>query len=804
MHRDTGTEASNASLLIIKDLRPTDCRRDDDLWACAETCPAKIRSGAARRKHTSASGTCRNHGMWPAERFRLKCLKNYAKALQEQVLRLNRYLFGVHQKVLGVFRGDPMEMLAVAHTEQGRSTAERYESLIRIANSIRAQQDPQELFGVLVDELSQVIQFDGIAQFDESSNKINWHLGGGCRKRDHGPSETDREETLASWVYRHQETVVLASLDGENRFPASIPIMREAGIHSVCAFPLTTAHRRLGSLIIASIHRNAYSDDEVRFCGLVADQIALAMDDAINFRASQRAQERLELLLDLTNRAVSNLNLRAVLREISAHIRRVMQCDGVGIDLPSPEDGKLRIYALDFPDAPVQIEEGYEPTADDKTSAVRVFRSGEPQILSHKEILEDGLDHFGIRSLAHVPLKGRSEIIGVLSLGSRRDDAFCPDDVSFLHKIAHQVAIAVENARVFGEVSDLKDKLAQEKLYLEDEIRSELKFEEIIGKSEVLRQVLEQIETVAPTDSTVLIYGETGSGKELIARAVHNLSARKSNAFVKLNCAAIPTGLLESELFGHEKGAFTGAISQRVGRFELAHRGTMFLDEIGEIPLELQPKLLRVLQEREFERLGSTRTLRTDARLIAATNRDLEALVNEQKFRSDLYYRLNVFPVRVPSLRERPEDIPLLVRHFVQQFTRQLGKTIDAIPAETMSALIRYPWPGNIRELQNVIERAAILTNGPVLTVRSEDLRAPNQAPASATVAARNGVPAPSAGNIRESLEEAERQQILAALEKSNWIVAGPDGAAARLGMKRSTLQSRMQKLGIRVTRSGV
>lgn len=695
-------------------------------------------------------------------------------------------------------------MLEVAHAEPEQSTAKRYESLIRIANSIRAQQDPQELFGVLVHELSQVIQFDGIAQFDESSNKINWHLGGGCRQRDHGPSETDREESLASWVYRHQETVVLASLDGEARFPASIPIMREAGIHSVCAFPLTTAHRRLGSLVIASIHRNAYSDDEVRFCGLVADQIALAMDDAINFRASQRAQERLELLLDLTNRAVSNLNLREVLRAISAHIRRVMQCDGVGIDLPSPEDGKLRIYALDFPDAPVQIEEGYEPAADDRTSAVRVFQSGEPHILSHKEILEDGFDHFGIRTLAHVPLKGRSGIIGVLSLGSHRDHAFCPDDVVFLHKIAHQVAIAVENARVFGEVSDLKDKLAQEKLYLEDEIRSELKFEEIIGKSEVLRHALEQIETVAPTDSTVLIYGETGSGKELIARAVHNLSARKSNAFVKLNCAAIPTGLLESELFGHEKGAFTGAIAQRVGRFELAHRGTMFLDEIGEIPLELQPKLLRVLQEREFERLGSTRTLRTDARLIAATNRDLEALVSEQKFRSDLYYRLNVFPVRVPSLRERPEDIPLLVRHFVQQFTRQLGKTIDAIPAETMSALIRYPWPGNIRELQNVIERAAILTAGPVLTVRSEDLRAPNQAPGSAPVAARNGVPAPSAGNIRESLEEAERQQILAALEKSNWIVAGPDGAAARLGMKRSTLQSRMQKLGIRVTRSGV
>ena len=352
-------------------------------------------------------------------------------------------------------------------------------------------------------------------------------------------------------------------------------------------------------------------------------------------------------------------------------------------------------------------------------------------------------------------------------------------------------------------MSELKNKLTQEKLYLEDEIRSELKFEEIVGRSEALRRVLEQIETVAPTDSTVLIYGETGSGKELIARAVHNLSARKSSAFVKLNCAAIPTGLLESELFGHERGAFTGAISQRVGRFELANHGTMFLDEIGEVPLELQPKLLRVLQEREFERLGSTRTQRTDARLIAATNRDLEALVAEQKFRSDLYYRLNVFPVRVPALRERPEDIPLLVRHFVQQFSRRLGKVIDAIPAEAMSALVRYPWPGNIRELQNVIERAVILTNGPVLVVSSDDLRPLNSTPASLPGANGRTQTVAPAGDVRAALAESERQQILAALEKANWIVAGPEGAAARLGLKRSTLQSRMQKLGIRVSRTG-
>jgi len=696
-----------------------------------------------------------------------------------------------------------METYAVAVAGADQSTAARYESLIRIANSIRVPKEPEELFNILVHELGQVIQFDGIAQFDESANKVNWHFGMGCRKSDHKPSDIDRDETIAAWVYRRQEIVAIGTLDAETRFPASARVMREAGLQSVCAFPLTTAHRKLGSLVMASVRRDAYSLDEVRFCGLVADQIALAMDDAINFRASQKAQERLELLLDLTNRAVNNLNLREVLLEISAHIRKVMQCDGVGIDLPSPEDGKLRIYALDFPDASFQIEEGHEPAADEKTSAAHAFQSGEAVVLSHEDIQREGLGQFEISSLVHIPLKGRTRTVGVLSLGTRRENAFCADDLVFLAKVAHQVAIAVDNAVAFGEVSELKNKLTQEKLYLEDEIRSELNFEEIVGRSDALRRVLEQIETVAPTDATVLIYGETGSGKELIARAVHNLSGRKSSAFVKLNCAAIPTGLLESELFGHERGAFTGAISQRVGRFELANRGTMFLDEIGEVPLELQPKLLRVLQEREFERLGSTRTQRTDARLIAATNRDLETLVAEQRFRSDLYYRLNVFPVRVPALRERPEDIPLLVRHFVQQFSRRLGKRIDSIPAEAMSALVRYPWPGNIRELQNVIERAVILTNGPMLVIGSDDPRPLNSVPASqARPNGRTQTTAP-AGDVRATLAESERQQILAALEKANWVIAGPEGAAARLGLKRSTLQSRMQKLGIRISRTG-
>ncbi len=689
---------------------------------------------------------------------------------------------------------------AAIEAQTDQSTAQRYESLIRIADSIRAQTDPRELFSILVKELGHVIQFDAIARFDEASNKMDWYICPWCIKPRETPWETDKDGTIAAWVYEHQEPLVLGSLEGENRFPSSVPVMREAGIQSICAFPLTTAHRRLGSLAIASIRRDAYTEEEVRFCGLVASQIALAMDDSMNFHASQQARERLELLLDLTNRVVSNLNLRDVLREISANIRRVMKCDGVGIDLPDPEDHRLRIYALDFPDNPGIIKEGFEPPADDKASALRVFRSGEPLVLSRDELQKEEIPRrYNICSLAHMPLLGRNGIVGVLSLGTYREDAFSNEDVAFLTQIARQVAIAIENALAYSEVSDQKNKLTLEKLYLEDEIRSELQFEEIVGKSEALRRVLAEVETVAPTDSTVLIYGETGTGKELIARAVHNLSTRKSSNFVKLNCAAIPTGLLESELFGHERGAFTGAIAQRIGRFELANHGTMFLDEIGEVPLELQPKLLRVLQEREFERLGSTRTLRTDARLIAATNRDLQALVNEQKFRSDLYYRLNVFPVHVPALRDRPDDIPLLVRHFVEQFARRLGKMIDTISSEAMSALIKYPWPGNIRELQNVVERAVILTSGPVLQVQHDQLRMAEAAPAPPPVAAGSN----GSGNMRAMLDDAERQQILTALEQSSWTVAGPNGAAARLGVKRSTLQSRMQKLGIRISRTG-
>jgi formate hydrogenlyase transcriptional activator len=373
--------------------------------------------------------------------------------------------------------------------------------------------------------------------------------------------------------------------------------------------------------------------------------------------------------------------------------------------------------------------------------------------------------------------------LGVLELGRRQGPVFTQADVDFLMQVANQIAIAIENALAYGEITDLKNKLSTENLYLEEEVRSEKGFEEIIGRSAAIRGVLRNIETVAPTASTVLICGETGTGKELVARAIHERSPRHGNAFVKLNCAAIPTGLLESELFGHEKGAFTGAIMQRTGRFEVANQGTAFLDEIAEISLELQPKLLRVLQEREFERLGSTRTLKTDARLIAATNRDLADCVEKQTFRADLYYRLNVFPIHVPPLRDRPEDIPLLVRHFMQYFARRMNRVIDSIPSETLEALIRHSWPGNIRELQNLVEHSVILSSGPMLRVPLTGLQ--SSGPASEVV------------TKRWTMDEAEREHILATLKDTKWVVSGARGAAARLGMNRSTLQFRMKRLGI-------
>jgi formate hydrogenlyase transcriptional activator len=421
-----------------------------------------------------------------------------------------------------------------------------------------------------------------------------------------------------------------------------------------------------------------------------------------------------------------------------------------------------------------------------ETPAGRALMERETKIFTRADLtgiqssyVSQMLEH-GIESLCCIPLTTRKGELGTLNLASKEANAFAPLDLGFLELVATQVAVALDNARSYREIAELTDKLANEKLYLEEEIRSELNFEEIVGDSPALKRVLSQARTVAPSDATVLILGDTGTGKELIARAIHRMSSRKDRVFVKLNCAAIPTGLLESELFGHEKGAFTGAISQKVGRLELADKGSLFLDEVGDIPLELQPKLLRVLQDQEFERLGSTRTIRVDIRLIAATNRDLAHAVAAKEFRSDLYYRLNVFPIRMPALSERKVDIPALVRHFVQKFSRRMNKQIEIIPSETMSALVNWEWPGNVRELENLMERSVILSEGRVLNTPLAEVRAVNE-----------GLDSDG------TLESLERQYIIRVLRDTSGVIAGPRGAAVRLGMKRTTLQSRILKMGI-------
>jgi formate hydrogenlyase transcriptional activator len=682
----------------------------------------------------------------------------------------------------------------------------RYETLIRVSNAIGTYRDPKDLFRALVRELQRVVQFDcvGVSIYDEKSNTFHRHFVEAETEAAIPPDpELTMEESDAWWVYQNQEPLVTSLADHHAQDCKFRAILKKHGIRSVCTLPLTTAHSKVGALTFASKTANIYSAEEVYFLSVVAEQIALAFDNALHFDAAQASEqkllkknERVGLLLELTNHLVSNLDFRDLLRAVVAGTRRVMGCDGAGITLPDSDNTHLRIYALDFPFKNESLQEESLIPLDEDVSGT-VFRTGKLWCGSVQEARRLGMKDTAqaeVGTVCVLPLVSRGRVLGVFGALKYQDNAFTGDDIKFLAQIANQVAVAVENALAFGEIRELKDKLAQEKLYLEDEIRSEMNFAQIVGTSASLRKVLKRVETVAPTDSTVLIYGETGTGKELVARAIHDLSPRRSKPFVKLNCAAIPTGLLESELFGHEKGAFTGAIAQRIGRFEVANGGTIFLDEIGEVPLELQTKLLRVLQEREFERLGSSRTLRTDARLIAATNRDLGAMVSEQKFRSDLFFRVNVFPVQVPPLREREGDIPLLARHFAQQFSRRMNKVIETIPSATMDALCRYHWPGNIRELQNVIERAVIVSTSPALSVDLADL---NFSKAGRDIEKSVSPKSPTNGALHEILEQSERQQILKALEQSNWVVAGPKGAAANLGMKRSTLQQRIRKLGI-------
>jgi formate hydrogenlyase transcriptional activator len=538
----------------------------------------------------------------------------------------------------------------------------------------------------------------------------------------------------------------------------------------------------------------------------------LQIDDAWHTAIStdpelRRQNERLELLLNLTTRITSSLDLREVLRAIAANIREVIHADAVAVSLPDAASGKYRLFAMDFPHGKgVAREELLVTPSGASKKAMDTLKPVVIDARGRNELAPDAYDIAtaeGIEALCSIPLVNRGRGLGLLSIFRTTETPFSPEDVDFLNRASGQIAIAVENALAYREISALKDKLTQEKVYLEEEFRSEMGFELIIGNSPALKHVLQLVETAAPSDSTVLLLGETGTGKELIARALHDRGRRKQRTFVKLNCAAIPTGLVESELFGHEKGAFTGAINQKVGRLELADQGTLFLDEVGDIPTEIQPKLLRALQEREFERLGSTHTRKVNVRLVAATNRDLEKMVATKEFRSDLYYRLNVFPIRIPPLRDRKEDIPLLVSYFVQKFAKEMQKNIEAVPAAVMKGLTAWDWPGNIRELENFIERAVLLTRGKSLEAPLAELRKTStEESLYADLKAKQAVSEKTNSRSDESsivdqYARKQRDEIVQALTACKGRVGGADGAAARLRMNRTTLLSRMKKFGI-------
>jgi formate hydrogenlyase transcriptional activator len=497
----------------------------------------------------------------------------------------------------------------------------------------------------------------------------------------------------------------------------------------------------------------------------------------------RQEKKRQQVMIEVSRVLAAKWDVRQAFPKISAYLRRVLRQEYAALAVHDEKTGQLVRQAMDFPLRKGPSVDGEINPAKDPRGKALLER--EPLIFTRGEMQEfpaGTTDHLlaeGLQSLCCVPLLRPKGPLGVLVLGSTRADAFKTDDLTLLNQVAAQLAITLENARVAREVEQLRNRLEQEKKYLEGETRSHLHFEEIIGESRALKEALDQVAIVAASDATVLILGETGTGKGLIARAIHRTSKRKGQSFVTLNCAAIPTGLLESELFGHEKGAFTGAVSQKIGRLELADKGTLFLDEIGEIPLELQPKLLRVLQDHEFERLGGTRTIKVDLRLIAATNRDLARSVSEKEFRSDLFYRLNVFPIRMPSLRERREDIPLLARYFIRHFARGMDRGIETVPSETMNALINWQWPGNVRELENFIERSVILTDGTALRAPLAEFQAE------------------TSSSAEHSLEGTEREHILRVLRETDGMISGPTGAAQQLGLKRTTLQSKMQRLGI-------
>ncbi|MGA2740548.1 MAG: sigma 54-interacting transcriptional regulator [Bryobacteraceae bacterium] len=682
----------------------------------------------------------------------------------------------------------------------------QYQALLEVSQSVAAHRDLTALFRDLVQRLPRVVSFDSLwlVLHDPARNRMRLHLLEGpvraaldAGDEETWPLERPMEESPSALVWSTQEPLVVFNLAEDARYLKAFELLLDNGICSCCILPLTTAHRRLGAVGFGHARPHNYSEADVRFLGQVARQIAVAVDNVLAHEEACELQtelaeerDRLRLLLDLNNTLTPNLDLRQLLRAVSSNVRRAMRCDYTSVILPEPDGEHLRIYARDLSDLP-------EPPSEETTEELVVPRVGTPAgiVLDTGKALVLGAEELGrfdpkinptialgLKSACFLPLIARERMLGTLNVGRFPERAFTQDDVDFLRQVASQVALAADNALDYHQVAESKQRLAEERVYLNEEIRRGQNFEEIIGSSAALKNVLKQVSIVAPTDSTVLILGETGTGKEMVARAIHNVSARRDHTFVKVNCAAIPLGLLESELFGHEKGAFTGAIARKTGRFEVAHQGTLFLDEVGDIPSELQPKLLRVLQEQEFERLGSTHTIKVNVRLVAATSRNLPAMVEQREFRGDLYYRLNIFPLVVPPLRERSDDIPLLVEYFVARFAERLGRKVDRVDRQTMELLQAYHWPGNIRELQNVIERSVILAEGGTLRIDASVLQ--TAGPGKAT----------SHGDV---LRQNEKELIEAALAETRGRIAGPRGAAARLRIPASTLESKIRALRI-------
>jgi formate hydrogenlyase transcriptional activator len=661
----------------------------------------------------------------------------------------------------------------------------RYRALLDTAGLIVLHSTLPELFHQLAKRLRQVTPYDVVnfVLHEDGRHMMRMNVWENVTPdQSPVPIRLEIDDPASAEVWQSQEPLVIADLQGEDRFPELVNVLGKRGLRSYCVLPMTTAQSRLGAIGFGSARADAYREADLEFMQRVANLVAVAVENLRTQQALVHDRDRLQVLLDVNNALVSHLDLGELLPAITSCLGRVIRFEQAHLALSRHDNDTVHVYALESasgPDLKADLKEELVLPAEGALGW-QALKSRKAFILKRDEVAGLGSRAgklSSVRSVCCLPLiTGKGEL-GTLNLFSTQEDAFREPDLALLRQVADQVALAVENAAAYRRIAEL----AEEKLYLEEEIRTESGFEEIIGESPALRLTLAQAETVAPSNATVLILGETGTGKECVARAIHNLSGRKARNFIKLNCAAIPTGLLESELFGHEKGAFTGAISQKIGRIELAHQGTLFLDEVGDIPPELQPKLLRVLQEQEFERLGSTRTIRVDVRLIAATNRDLEKMVAEGRFRSDLFYRLNVFPLRVPPLRERREDIPLLVRYFAQRFAQRMDREIETIPASAMNALTAWDWPGNVRELENIIERSVILSKGNVLNVPLAGLRT--------DVSPTNGE--------ADNLESAERRHIQRVLKETRGVLSGPHGAASRLGLKRTTLQARMRKLGI-------